>query len=224
MMLDKAITALTDISIHAPQWGATLAEGIGGLGEIHFNPRTPVGCDPSSSAEPLAESFQSTHPSGVRHRRPCVAAAYQYFNPRTPVGCDFALPLLRENPFNFNPRTPVGCDHSTSTSNPQTGNFNPRTPVGCDSRRSPWPSTGSISIHAPQWGATSRRRNAPGRRHISIHAPQWGATRPSHRLAHQARNFNPRTPVGCDVCGGWQQHADGISIHAPQWGATIFGR
>ena len=29
------------ISIHAPREGCDLAEGIGGLGEIHFNPRTP---------------------------------------------------------------------------------------------------------------------------------------------------------------------------------------
>ena len=55
------------ISIHAPQWGATL---------------TVLCHTPSSKA------FQSTHPSGVRRppsRRP---ASDVYFNPRTPVGCD----------------------------------------------------------------------------------------------------------------------------------------
>ena len=34
-------------------------------------------------------------------------------------------------------------------------------------------------------------------------------------------NFNPRTPVGCDV-GEFavSEHVE-ISIHAPQWGATV---
>ena len=56
---------------------------------------------------------------------------------------------------------------------------------------------------------------------ISIHAPQWGATRDANSCWCCGRNFNPRTPVGCDPCG---RHAGGacqqISIHAPQWGAT----
>ena len=60
------------------------------------------------------------------------------------------------------------------------------------------------------------------RRLISIHAPQWGATRDANSCWCCGRNFNPRTPVGCDPCG---RHAGGacqqISIHAPQWGATI---
>ena len=54
------------ISIHAPQWGATA--------------RRPVVCS--------HRKFQSTHPSGVRPRTPTSARATAYFNPRTPVGCD----------------------------------------------------------------------------------------------------------------------------------------
>ena len=58
------------ISIHAPQWGAT------------------VEAPPAS----MALLFQSTHPSGVR-----LVDGYHYtrsntdFNPRTPVGCDGRL-------------------------------------------------------------------------------------------------------------------------------------
>ena len=100
-----------------------------------------------------------------------------------------------------------------------------------------------ISIHAPQWGATWMRlagrcspgfqsthpsgvrprsgRCQPARPRISIHAPQWGATAISATGKDARGDFNPRTPVGCDVpvlvlaCIG-----DRISIHAPQWGAT----
>ena len=40
---DLAATPL--ISIHAPQWGATLVRPVSGLLTVDFNPRTPVGCD-----------------------------------------------------------------------------------------------------------------------------------------------------------------------------------
>ena len=79
------------ISIHAPQWGATRVRGAAGCAAIHFNPRTPVGCDrriwkisithsisihapqwgaTTRSAYPgvSGKGFQSTHPSGVRRR------------------------------------------------------------------------------------------------------------------------------------------------------------
>ena len=78
------------ISIHAPQWGATITEycftllnvfqsthpsgvrrdGARGVGRdrVHFNPRTPVGCDLDTLAlVSVGLVFQSTHPSGVRH-------------------------------------------------------------------------------------------------------------------------------------------------------------
>ena len=58
----------TLISIHAPQWGATGETVRGHLLRLNFNPRTPVGCD-----EPT---------NGLRTHR------QSDFNPRTPVGCD----------------------------------------------------------------------------------------------------------------------------------------
>ena len=85
--------AVTDISIHAPQWGATeyhdvrhvthsdfnprTPVGCDGLSRQwtrrwtgYFNPRTPVGCDTRQYPPSFAYStFQSTHPSGVRHAR-----------------------------------------------------------------------------------------------------------------------------------------------------------
>ena len=56
------------ISIHAPQWGATLPQYWHGSVVI----------------------FQSTHPSGVRPPGRPVLTARSHFNPRTPVGCDRA--------------------------------------------------------------------------------------------------------------------------------------
>ena len=77
-----------------------------------------------------------------------------------------------------------------------------------------------ISIHAPQWGATGRFRFHADRDAISIHAPQWGATQPDRRVRYHRRNFNPRTPVGCDHLFQAKAVSVAISIHAPQWGAT----
>ena len=49
--------------------------------------------------------------------------------------------------------------------------------MGCDQWTKPDTTLQTISIHAPQWGATSRR------------CP----------CSHRRNDFNPRTPVGCDV-------------------------
>ena len=101
------------------------------------------------------------------------------------------------------------------------GDFNPRTPVGCDHVQRAVGEQLAISIHAPQWGATRRLSG----HHLlllfqSTHPS--GVRRPGHHLGGEAyRNFNPRTPVGCDdavtpIIAGVAV----ISIHAPQWGAT----
>ena len=77
-----------------------------------------------------------------------------------------------------------------------------------------------ISIHAPQWGATKIHRQPEQGRAISIHAPQWGATRGRGWPWWPSCDFNPRTPVGCDLLQRLHALPGGISIHAPQWGAT----
>ena len=81
--------------------------------------------------------------------------------------------------------------------------FNPRTPVGCDQAQSQTITHTKISIHAPQWGATTREHHAEHHPSISIHAPQWGATLTRPGRNRQDRNFNPRTPVGCDSPPTW---------------------
>ena len=147
----------------------------------------------------------------------------------------------------FNPRTPVGCDYhrhavrrvrQISIHAPQWGatpscvfgglgeiHFNPRTPVGCDPPRSKR-GTGAarISIHAPQWGAT--HLFGGGFRFFTLFQSTHpsGVRRRSSRGCRSARrNFNPRTPVGCDSTeAAANTRGSAISIHAPQWGATTW--
>ena len=141
-----------------------------------FNPRTPVGCDDlfGDLVSALA-LFQSTHPSGVRRRRYDTRPHSTDFNPRTPVGCDRSQRRDKSHGKHFNPRTPVGCDLILRGDGVEVG----------------------ISIHAPQWGATRVAK-------IVIANCLFQSTHPSgvrlRRLHHpnRLRDFNPRTPVGCD--------------------------
>ena len=233
------------ISIHAPQWGATPENGPSFAGENDFNPRTPVGCDEDDRQHEhddeisihapqwgatntvritsIWESFQSTHPSGVRPSPPPPRWNAWNFNPRTPVGCDVGhlsgfgarqvisihapqwgatkRGFRRKIDAEFQSTHPSGVrlDGVAGSASPVA--FQSTHPSGVR-RASPRPSArmGGISIHAPQWGATRHEKRDHAAIQISIHAPQWGATR-------QMR----RSSTNC-----------GISIHAPQWGATIF--
>ena len=55
------------VSIHAPTRGATCGCIFGGNFWGGFNPRTHAGCDPRPApSPPPINSFQSTHPRGVR--------------------------------------------------------------------------------------------------------------------------------------------------------------
>ena len=127
------IKRLTEVSIHAPAWGATASEKCAVQVNVGFNPRTRMGCDLSSSFHSQSVfMFQSTHPHGVRHFTLAAGRLYICFNPRTRMGCDqmmsaqtdyytvsihapawgatsSALSILWLLPC-FNPRTRMGCD------------------------------------------------------------------------------------------------------------------
>ena len=264
----KLVEPTDSISIHAPQWGATIAVLSPAKGVDYFNPRTPVGCDTTAACTCCdACRFQSTHPSGVRpddggttrrtlrisiHAPQWGATATgvpsrlqaRNFNPRTPVGCDPTSYDNTQLTHNFNPRTPVGCDGKSTTTASCPAYFNPRTPVGCDDSA---PILGPPfmvfqSTH-PSGVRLDMSRNYDCNPLISIHAPQWGATVAGRTITRRLRNFNPRTPVGCDMVEAppasmallfQSTHPSGvrrekfqdlrvieiISIHAPQWGAT----
>ena len=169
----------TDVSIHAPAWGATRARERGTNGAWCFNPRTRVGCDKAElSGLPLRIVFQSTHPRGVR--RACLASA----------ACRGQC---------FNPRTRVGCDGHHRHRGWLFSGFNPRTRVGCDAPRTATPQWNSRFQSTHPRGV---RRGAGGQRlpggDVSIHAPAWGATFPFSTALRKCSSFNPRTRVGCD--------------------------
>ena len=124
---------MPEISIHAPQWGATWLRRLP-LAVTYFNPRTPVGCDGGLGVQ-FAQMVISIH-------------APQW-------GATAALASKSVSAAYFNPRTPVGCDWATGSPSHPTGDFNPRTPVGCDLIAELGAVHVIISIHAPQWGATS---------------------------------------------------------------------
>ena len=188
--------ASEEISIHAPQWGATCRVGAVLGPHIHFNPRTPVGCDDMLFPAFFSCSlFQSTHPSGVRRICLTEITSIMEFQSTHPSGVRQALgiknlPLkmisihapqwgatLVTSPVeplrsNFNPRTPVGCDVRRNTPNYWMVYFNPRTPVGCDLKTLGPVGGHEISIHAPQWGATIDNTNTE-------HKEQFQSTHPS---------------------------------------------
>ena len=195
------LTYRFEISIHAPQWGATNTRlsALPCLG--HFNPRTPVGCDRSSDT-------------------PYPRTRY-YFNPRTPVGCDRNGWCPRSPQPHFNPRTPVGCDSLLIISLRTGHHFNPRTPVGCDEIIHAVGGFDTISIHAPQWGATDGTATFRSDAVISIHAPQWGATTDNQLISDTMIGISIHAPQwGATSPEGATALVHTISIHAPQWGAT----
>ena len=143
------------ISIHAPQWGATLPPRSPCPLCPYFNPRTPVGCDNGCAAVDGRSEISIHAPQwGATAPTRSDRSGRNYFNPRTPVGCDTCHRRTWRASADFNPRTPVGCDCYVT-----------RGHIG----------VANISIHAPQWGATMAL--------LSVNVPA---------------NFNPRTPVGCD--------------------------
>ncbi len=144
------------------------------------------------------------------------------FNPRTPVGCDerhandaFGHVISIHAPqWGATVHPAARAEHSAiSIHAPQWGatlNRYPMAPAVSRKFQSTHPSgvrrqcdghamrPVRISIHAPQWGATPAMSDDLLTPIISIHAPQWGATCAMRERRATWRNFNPRTPVGCD--------------------------
>ena len=166
------------ISIHAPQWGATL-----------HTPR----------CGPLFLIFQSTHPSGVRpdqHAHDAIAQIISIHAPQWGATgrSQSAMSLIQISihaPQWGATQWPKPCTRPAE--------FQSTHPSGVRPGGLGWGSCSSyISIHAPQWGATEIVRRLPETVFISIHAPQWGATRNEWHHHNPQSHFNPRTPVGCD--------------------------
>ena len=104
--------AATHVSIHAPAWGATLAEITRPDGSTGFNPRARVGRDGIASW--LADEclkFQSTRPRGARRAGPASrqrSLSVSIHAPAWGATTPCAARCLRR--FCFNPRARVGRD------------------------------------------------------------------------------------------------------------------
>ena len=126
----------TQISIHAPTRGATLALYLSFYLICYFNPRTHTGCDVSS------------------HQ--AYFCCTEYFNPRTHTGCDLWKGAYYEQGLlDFNPRTHTGCDSIKSMGCRLSQVFQSTHPHGVRLAIAlRYIFVGRISIHAPTRGAT----------------------------------------------------------------------
>ena len=165
-----------------------------------FNPRTPVGCDAQwSFGRRLQMLFQSTHPSGVRRPSTRRASPTRHFNPRTPVGCDVPVLVLACIGDRISIHAPQWGATSAYHQSPAGALFQSTHPSGVR------PTDSAAIVRCKQFQSTHPsgvrlvRAGTPTRNTISIHAPQWGATDVSKTPVPSPRNFNPRTPVGCDA-------------------------
>ena len=188
-----------EISIHAPQWGATGVIRLAGAVAGDFNPRTPVGCDPGEYRGCRSwDVFQSTHPSGVRLYMTRRQNRFNQFQSTHPSGVRRLRLQQRRNRRTISIHAPQWGATRMIAQAQASGKFQSTHPSGVR------PVTAIDAIIDGLFQST----------HPSGVRLGWQA------FTTNPADFNPRTPVGCDsaqVSGG-QRHP--ISIHAPQWGAT----
>ena len=144
------------ISIHAPTWGATLADFLTSSSPFRFQSTHPRGVRRSTSterntlqdisihaptwgatrhAESLAPRYViSIHAPtwGATYRRAKTGRLYSVFQSTHPRGVRQPPQVDETLLFYFNPRTHVGCDSIACHRFQRACNFNPRTHVGCD--------------------------------------------------------------------------------------------
>ena len=87
--LDSIVKAIKTISIHAPAWGATNMEW-DDLSPEDISIHAPAWGATATEGGFIHQSllFQSTHPHGVRHKDQVRLRQLRNFNPRTRMGCD----------------------------------------------------------------------------------------------------------------------------------------
>ena len=182
-----------------------------------FNPRTPVGCDERQRPDVLRRPISIHAPQwGATCACHCLMMVSASFQSTHPSGVRLALVARFARTFLFQSTHPSGVRPSKRGLLSVANYFNPRTPVGCDRGDDAVRWTGAISIHAPQWGATG----------IDMPAktdPVFQSTHPSGVRRSRCstcfsgrRDFNPRTPVGCDApILGAVSYADGFQSTHP---------
>ena len=165
--------------------------------------------------------FQSTHPHGVRHRKPVLQRHFLYpcFNPRTHTGCDRYF-------FQDKGRRPVSIHAPTRGATRPALFFSGQRAFQSTHPHGVRPFSPAsnkqiciVSIHAPTRGATYSCVVSPsGSRFQSTHP--HGVRRNCGSACKRSTSFNPRTHTGCDMDVLRLAFRQGVSIHAPTRGAT----
>ena len=168
----------SNVSIHAPTWGAT---------------RISLILIPTMW-------FQSTRPRGARRACSISSARVPRFNPRAHVGRDRKR-QLKSSARRVSIHAPTwGATSSVFSCLSSMGGFNPRAHVGRD--LSPTVSTLSMSTFQstrPRGARLDNPITIDGVVLVSIHAPTWGATFGRCHPSMWSICFNPRAHVGRDL-------------------------
>ena len=151
-----------------------------------------------------------------------LPTSHTNFNPRTPVGCDCTVEPQYRFSFLFQSTHPSGVRLGIESVASVAQQFQSTHPSGVRPQSFKyWRFIGSFqSTHPSGVRRVTVSTSFANCSFQSTHPS--GVRRHSHLGAKNVKNFNPRTPVGCDekpLDVVWR--SDNISIHAPQWGATL---
>ena len=211
----------SDVSIHAPARGATIAYCTGTENVVVSIHAPTRGATSARSFLLIPFMFQSTHPHGVRQVNGALKHLTRLFQSTHPHGVRRTVASLPLQVKWFQSTHPHGVRPLSKPMGRRFAGFNPRTHTGCDIRifvrlvlavfQSTHPhgvrrgvlieklARFGVSIHAPTRGATMSFSKAICQAPVSIHAPTRGATLSSSLLFAQ----------------------NSVSIHAPTRGATV---
>ena len=147
----------------------------------------------------MLNTFQSTHPHGVRLTYQTHNCKKLKFQSTHPHGVRLKNKITMKQSLSFNPRTHTGCDWRVRPVYIGTPMFQSTHPHGV--RLAAVELSVSIfivSIHAPTRGATGATDYERHEICVSIHAPTRGATSSLYYRPSKYKCFNPRTHTGCD--------------------------
>ena len=133
---DVAFIDSSNVSIHAPAWGATRYVIPGSPSRESFNPRARVGRDVQRGLFLISiTQFQSTRPRGARLGSAGSISLSGGFNPRARVGRDKPSSVSAYIRIEFQSTRPRGARPIARRLRlPLADSFNPRARVGRDPR------------------------------------------------------------------------------------------
>ena len=143
----------SNVSIHAPTWGAT-SRGSVDLQSIQFQSTRPRGARPVHLLGRAALIVSIHAPTWGATPFFSIVSHMVRFQSTRPRGARLSVDLFRGVKKCFNPRAHVGRDDRYQYYHRSQCSFNPRAHVGRDFKQLLICSPTRVSIHAPTWGAT----------------------------------------------------------------------